>query len=109
MGYILVTETDGLNATDLQSEIYEYEKSCGYNNCPQTILNFSQASPTQTSVYILFSSLITLGVLAILTTLFFMDNINEAEDDIGYVEKKSKNINAKIVGNLHENVYFSRL
>ena len=93
---ILVTEEDKKEPTNLalnQTYNYNYEINCGANNCPQTQLNFEKSRPTQTSIYILFGSMILCCLLSIAITFFFMDNISDTEE-----EKSNKTRTCSIIG-----------
>ena len=93
---ILVTEEDKkelTNSTLNYNDDYNYKINCGANNCPQTQLNFKKSKPTQTSIYILFGSMILCCLLSIAVTFFFMDNISEAEQ-----EKSNKKKTCSIIG-----------
>ena len=75
---------------------YDYARSCGRNNCPNTKLLESNTKPTLKSFYILYASLIGLCLLAILITLFFVDHI---DDDDMNIEKQPKHAN---LGKCHD-------
>ena len=108
VGFILDTKKEILEATTInpyltsslynESNSYDFAKYCGVNNCPQTILNFSQSKPTQTSIYFLFASLLILCALAMCTTVFFMDNLKDDEEANQKSElSDSKKMSLKII------------
>lgn len=64
---------DTINATVAID--YDYEKYCGFNNCPSYKLPPAASSTTQTSVYILLGLLVILCLISMAITALFMDHI----------------------------------
>ena len=57
---------------------YDYVKSCGANNCPQTKLQYFKSSPTEASIQHFYGCLIAIIVLSMIISLCFMDNLQES-------------------------------
>ena len=86
-----------------ESDDFDYEMSCGYNNCPDTPLKVSLSQPTIASTYVLYTSLCILVIVSIANTIILTDDLsyklnNESADKltlklIGKVKKcKSRKI-----------------
>ncbi len=72
-------------------EEFDYSKKCGAQNCPQTKLKGSKATPTDASKFLFYIILIILIVAALVITFLFMENLNA-------VEQKEKKMSFKIIG-----------
>ena len=59
----------------MNTTYFNFEQTCGFNNCPIDVLPESSSDPTKTSVYILLGILLFINFLGILTTIFFIDEI----------------------------------
>ena len=87
-------------STDLNSTFtnltykYDYEMSCGSNNCPQTPLNVLLSKPTQISTYILFASMSFLILTSMLCTLIFTDNLNYRDN----ANASKERLTLKVIG-----------
>lgn len=68
---------------------YNYAENCGANNYPQTKLPEAASKPSIKSVYILGATLALSCVVAIVVTLFFVDDIRE-NDENGKELKREK-------------------
>lgn len=82
---------------------FNYAESCGANNYPQTKLPEATSKPTLKSIYILFATIIASGVLALIVTFLFVDDINtdETKDELAVREK----INVKLISKLNYNFF----
>ena len=58
-----------------QSDQYDYQKYCGFNNCPSDKLPAVSSKTSLLTVYILCIVLICLCILSILITIALVDNI----------------------------------
>jgi Na+/H+ antiporter NhaC len=72
-------------------EEFDNSKKCGAQNCPQTKLKGSKATPTDASKFLFYIILIILIVAALVITFLFMENLNA-------VEQKEKKMSLKIIG-----------
>ena len=68
---------------------YNYAENCGANNYPQTKLPEAASKPTVKSVYILGATLAASCVVAIIVTVFFVDDIVE-DDENGKPMKRER-------------------
>ena len=81
------------NDSDLRN--FDYENSCGYNNCPETPLKASLSQPTISSVYTFYVVLCIMAILSMAITFVFTDDLN-------LIEKKGK-ISIKLIGKFNKN------
>ena len=69
------------NATNSNFTSYDYAASCGFNNCPETPFATEASSYTKESIYGLCGALVALMLLAMCTTICFMDNFKNKENE----------------------------
>ena len=77
---------------------YNYAENCGANNYPQTKLPEATSKPTVKSVYILFATLISSGLLTLIITFLFVDDIHSDETSDHQLAKREK-ITLKLISN----------
>jgi hypothetical protein len=63
------------NFLNFQESSFDYEMSCGANNCPQTKLKGSMSIPTDGSKSLFYSILTGLILTGIFVTYFFIDDL----------------------------------
>lgn len=80
---------------------YDYAENCGANNYPQTKLPEAASKPSIKSVYILGGTIALSSAIALLVTLFFVDDI--CEDDESGKPKKREKITLAVFSKLFEN------
>lgn len=98
---ILKTETEFKNTTLAdEDDTYDYAKNCGAYNCPQTKLPGSLSKTTKKSFAILYGCLLALIGLSVATTLVFMDNIQDHDDE---EIENNENVNEKRIANNEHN------
>ena len=71
MATVLKTEQIEVNTT-----YFNFEQTCGINNCQSDKLLISTSDPTKASIYTLLGILLLINIFGILTTVFFMDKIS---------------------------------
>lgn len=84
LGGILQLKELSINST------FKYSENCGANNYPQTKLPEATSKPTVKSVYILFATLISSGLLAFIITFLFVDDIHSDETSDHQLAKREK-------------------
>ncbi len=106
LGSVLVTsilKTQVLNATNATPP-FDYEATCGANNCPSFRLPQSSTEPSTSSVYWLLAALIAICLFAIAITVVFMDNLKSTnftkDTDQAPVEAAEHKLTLKRVGRL---------
>ena len=69
-----------------QNSSFNYELSCGMNNCPNTRLGDSSSKPSQASIYRLLGMLSAATLLAFVICILFVDDLNY-DHDLNPVER----------------------
>lgn len=85
----IIKTNKNLNYNETLNETYDYAAQCGANNCPSTLLPPSDSTPDKDSVYWLSGSMDLLVIIALLISIFFMDNLKDNENDNDFVKKPS--------------------
>jgi hypothetical protein len=69
---------------------FDYAQSCGTNNYPQTQLPYAVTVPSVRSTYTFYATIIASGIVAIVISFLFVDDIDEEEEENSTSRKKNK-------------------
>ena len=101
VGFVLDTtvQDNQINKTfhnSKKEDIFDFENSCGLNNCPQTKLKDSLSIPTDASKTLFYVILIGLVLIALINTFLFMDDLSMDNEN----GKKYKQTSFNLIGKL---------
>ena len=88
------------NFLNFEESNFDYQMSCGANNCPQTKLKGSMSIPTDGSKSLFYSILTGLILTAVLVTYFFIDDL-----ELEIIEKNNK-ITLSNIRKFNQNLYY---